>query len=220
MDALIVFLAKNEPLVYILLALAALFAGRGLWQALKDREQAIFGLEREIANARVFRAAVVNVLIGVFFIIEFVVASFVAPLGSASSQIATPTANPLSAPAGAPDAVPLDGQPVPAGETGCTPGQIEITEPANGSKVEGLVIIEGTADVPDFGFYKFEVTPLGTEQWVTILAGRTPVRNGELGRWDTTSLLPSDYALRLVVTNTGGVALSPCTVILRVGGSE
>jgi hypothetical protein len=46
------------------------------------------------------------------------------------------------------------------------------------------------------------------------------VRDGELGRWDTTPLLPSDYALRLVVTNTSGAALPSCTVVLRVGGGE
>ncbi len=219
MDALLRFLVENEPLVYILLGLAALFAGRGVRRAWYERQGAIFGLEREIATRRLMRSAAQLGLVGVFFVAEFVVASFVAPASDALSVLATPTANVLME-----GTAPVDGQAVPAAaaalpdETGCTPGQIEITDPPNGAKIDGLVTLVGTADVPNFGFYKFEMTSLGAEQWVTILAGREPVREGELGRWDTSTLLPGDYALRLVVTDATGQTLPPCTITLRVGG--
>ena len=41
--------------------------------------------------------------------------------------------------------------------------------------------------------------PLNTDTWATIAANRTPVDNGPLGQWDTTTLAPGDYQLRLVV---------------------
>ena len=102
-------------------------------------------------------------------------------------------------------------------ETGCQAGRIEITDPPNGAEINGQVVLSGTVDVPDFGFYKFEMAPLGSQQWVTILAGRTVVREGELGRWDTSTLTPGDYALRLVVIDAQGQAFQPCQITLRIG---
>ncbi len=217
MDAVLRFLAENEPLVYILLGLAALFAGRQLWRAWLEWQGAIFGLEREIAMQRVVRGAAQLGLVVILFLSEFVVASFVVPSSDALSVLATPTADILFTPSPAVSGE-VPAAPALPGETGCTPNQIEITEPVNGAKVNGLVTLTGTADVPNFGFYKFEMSPLGVEQWTTILAGRTPIRDGELGRWDTSTLLPGDYALRLMVTDAAGQALQPCTITLRVGG--
>ena len=76
--------------------------------------------------------------------------------------------------------------------------------------------VQGTASIQDFGFYKYEVAPLGTETWATISAGRDRVSEGSLGQWDTTSLSPGDYQLRLVVTDNQGQALPACVVDVRV----
>ncbi len=219
MDAVLRFLAENEPLVYILLGLAGLFAGRSLWRAWQEWQGAIFGLEREVALQRLRRSGMQLALLFLLAGAEFAFASFVFPTSNALSALATPTANVFVDPAAPPTiAASSEAQPSLPDETGCTPGQIEISQPTNGAQVEGVVTLVGTADVPNFGFYKFEVRSLGAEQWVTILAGRNPVRNGELGRWDTDTLLPGDYALRLVVTDTTGQSLPPCTITLRVGG--
>ena len=40
--------------------------------------------------------------------------------------------------------------------------------------------------------------------------------NGSLGQWDTTTLTPGDYQLRLVVINTQGQSLPPCIIPLRI----
>jgi hypothetical protein len=74
----------------------------------------------------------------------------------------------------------------------------------------------GTADIPNFGFYKYEVTPLGTETWATVSAGRDPVKNERLGDWDTTTLANGDYFLRLVVTDNIGTSLEPCVIAIRI----
>jgi len=74
----------------------------------------------------------------------------------------------------------------------------------------------GTVNIPNLGFYKYEVASQGSDTWATISADRVVVTNGILGRWDTAALTPGDYQLRLVVTDNQGKSLSPCIVPIRV----
>lgn len=218
MASLYRFLAENEPLVYILLALAALLAGRQVWRAWQEQKAAIFALERQISRRRLFTAAVQLAAVLALAMAELLLVSFVVPASGALDVIATPTVDLFASPSGA--ETPGAGAAAPSSalpdETGCTPGQVEITTPPNGAEISGQIVLEGTVDIPNFGFYKFEMSPLGTQQWVTILAGRQTVQSGELGRWDTSTLLPGDYALRLVVTDTQGQLFQPCTITVRV----
>lgn len=91
-----------------------------------------------------------------------------------------------------------------------------ITSPKAGDEVRGSVELIGTAGIPNFGFYKLEVAPLGGSTWAIFSAGSKPVRNGSLGKWDTTALTPGDYQLQLVVTDNQGAALPSCIVSVRV----
>jgi hypothetical protein len=103
-----------------------------------------------------------------------------------------------------------------ANVVGCTPGQIILTSPEAGDVIKGTVELIGTVDIPNFGFYKYEVARMGSDTWATISADRNPVNNGLLGRWNTTALTPGDYQLRLVVTDNQGVVLPACVVPVRV----
>ena len=47
-----------------------------------------------------------------------------------------------------------------------------LTEPKDGDEVSGVVTLKGTADIPNFGFYKYEVAKPGDAVWLTISAGR------------------------------------------------
>jgi len=89
-------------------------------------------------------------------------------------------------------------------------GQIAFSSPEANATVSGTVEIKGTADIPNFGFYKYEMARPGAALWLTIGAGRQPVKDDLLGRWDTTTLPPGEYILRLVVTDTNGNAMPPC----------
>jgi hypothetical protein len=100
--------------------------------------------------------------------------------------------------------------------SGCVPDQIMITAPEPGEPVSGTVKITGTANVPNFGFFKYEVAPMGSQNWATISAKRDPVINGEIGDWNTSSLANGFYFLRLVITDNVGVALEPCVIAVRV----
>jgi hypothetical protein len=78
------------------------------------------------------------------------------------------------------------------------------------------VDLVGTADVPNFGFYKYEVATAGMENWTTISAGDKPVRNGILGELNTTILANGDYFLQLVILDNVGKTLEPCVIAIRV----
>ena len=99
---------------------------------------------------------------------------------------------------------------------GCIPGEIALSSPKAGEEIKGIIDLIGTVNVPNLGFYKYEVAPLGSDTWATISAGRNIVSDSSLGRWNTTALTPGDYQLRLVVTDNQGTALPPCVVPVRV----
>jgi hypothetical protein len=78
------------------------------------------------------------------------------------------------------------------------------------------VTLTGTADIPNIGYYKYEFSPLGTENWSTIQAAHKVVQDNQLGTWDTTGLVSGDYLLRLVVTDNQGQELPACVLQVRV----
>jgi len=96
------------------------------------------------------------------------------------------------------------------------PGHIEIISPENGETIRDIVEIVGSANIPNFGFYKFEMAAIDAASWLTIQAGETITQSGRLGYWDTTRLNPGDYALRLVVTDNQGQQSVPCVIQVRV----
>ena len=216
------FLATYEVLIYIVLAIGGMFSFRWLYRSWGEWRVAVFSLEREFSARRLGRSALVSAMILIFFCVEFFMASFVVPGLPADFFLITPTLDLISTPTGtlSPDfmtqfANQSQGVPQP-NAAGCTPGQIDLTFPAPGDEIKGVVELTGTVDIPNFGFYKYEVAPSGSDTWATIAAGRAVVVEGSLGRWDTTALTPGDYQLRLVVIDNQGTALSPCVVPVQV----
>ncbi len=76
--------------------------------------------------------------------------------------------------------------------------------------------IEGTTNVPGFGFYKYEYGQPGQENWVTIAAGNEIKMIAEIGTWNISQLPQGDYELRLVVVNQQNESMPPCVVPIRV----
>jgi hypothetical protein len=100
--------------------------------------------------------------------------------------------------------------------TGCIPGQIAISSPTPGEEIRGSITVSGTADIPNFGFYKFEFSSIGSDAWATILANREVVQEDDLGNWDTSAIATGDYQLRLVVTDNQGNELPACVIPVRI----
>ena len=167
---------------------------------------------------------IVSVLILSLFFGELFLASFIVPALPSADLLATPTLDILNQTQGAlsgnPATVLTDATPasdsLSAPADGCIPGEIMLTAPEPGQEVSGTITLVGTVDVANFGFYKYEVAPQGTDVWATISAGRELVKNGNVGFWDTATLTPGDYQLRLEVTDNQGQAYPPCVVPVRV----
>jgi hypothetical protein len=164
-------------------------------------------------------------------VIEFVIVSFVSPVILKSMPLPTPTLNLLATAtttlpaasipeAGATQAAatPAPGAPVfleaPTG--GCIPGQIAISIPKNSEEVSGIVSIVGTANIPEFGFYKGVYKRPDEGSWSVISAGNQPQQENKLLEWDTTRLAPGAYQLGLVLTDNKGKAFVPCIVEVRI----
>ena len=224
MEVVYRFLATYEGLIYILLSLGGLFAFRWLWKAWREWRDSVFGLEREFAMRRMSQALMVSLFILFLFFGELFLASFIVPGLSLPGLLATSTPDVPNQTEGA-----LSGNPVvaltivapvsessPISESGCVPGEIILTSPEPGQEVSGVITLVGTVDVDNFGFYKYEVAPQGTETWATISADRKLIKNGELGFWDTTTLTPGDYQLRLEVTDSQGQGYPACIISVRV----
>ena len=216
-------LASYEPLIYIALAIGGLFAFRRMWRSWREWRDSVYGLEREFALRRLGQATAAAFFILALIFVEFFIATFIAPSLPATDILATPTldllltpANTLSPEQATQAALSPVTQAAPNGMSGCVPDQIMITAPEAGGEVTGTVNITGTANVPNFGFFKYEYAPMGSQNWATISAKREPVIDGEIGDWNTSSLTNGFYFLRLVITDNVGVALEPCVIAVRV----
>lgn len=212
-----------EPLIYISLAIFGLFAFRRMWGAWREWRDAVYTLEREYALWHLGRVTVIGFLVLGLFFAEFYIATFIAPSLPASDLLTTPTLDLLASPQATSPvvdatqaAIAQTEQPAPNGMSGCVTDKIMITSPKSGDEVSAVVDLVGTADIPNFGFYKYEIAPIGTQDWKTISADRTPRKAESLGKWNTLSLSNGDYFLRLVITDNVGNALAPCVIAIRV----
>ncbi|PKN91794.1 MAG: hypothetical protein CVU44_17955 [Chloroflexi bacterium HGW-Chloroflexi-6] len=219
MDALFRYLVKYEGPIYILLGLGALFALRSVWLAWDEWRKAVFGLEKEIAYQRLRSTSAVAILLLMIALSQFCLVTFVAPYLPSITFTFTATPdllNGLSASA-LPDSTPeANLLALPAENTDCTPGQIMITSLEPRQEISGRVTLIGTAKVENYGFYKYEYRQQSNEEWITIAAGRDIIENGELGSWDTSSLLPGDYEIRLIVIDNQNNPLPACTIPVRI----
>jgi hypothetical protein len=226
MEEALSFFRAFESWIYVLLGLGGIIYIRKFILAWQELRGATFGLERENAQSRLNQAASLLVLILTMAITEFVLVSFIAPTFPGANPLPTATLNLLATPTitltaaaaepGAPLAT-VSPPPVEAGLTNqCVPGQVEITIPKNGEEVSGVTSVVGSASIPNFGFYKFEIRRPEDTIWLTIQAGNQTVEGGRLGDWDTTRLSPGDYQLALVVVDNQAKASPPCIIQVRV----
>jgi hypothetical protein len=228
MEEALGFFRAFETWIYLLLGLWGLITIRKFLLAWQELRGATFGLERESAQTRLNQSASILVLILTMIVTEFIVVSFIAPALPGPIALPTPTLDLLATPAGtlAPGTPPSETtltaqttlQPdlMSAISSGCIAGQVQITIPSNGEEVKGVIPVVGTANIPNFGFYKFEIKRPDETTWLTIQAGNIPISEGKLGDWDTSRLAPGDYQLALVVVDNQAESSPPCVVQVRV----
>lgn len=215
-------LETYAPLIYIGLLILSLFVVRRMWSTWREWRDAVYTLERDFALGRLVRATTVGFVVLAAVFAEFYIVTFIAPSLPATDLMITPTLDLLATPqptlpfTNSTEGALTPTQPVQTGMSGCVEDQIMISSPAPGQQVSAVVDLIGTADVPNFGFYKYEFAPVGSQNWATIAAQREPKQDGPLGKWNTLPLNNGDYFLRLVITDNAGKSLEPCVISVRV----
>lgn len=225
MANLLRFLIQFEFLFYAVLAIVIIVYIRKLLITGKQWRLAYFGLEKETAQAEFSQNLTVLIVSVIMVLGLFALTTFVAPSVPGVQRIATPTVDLTAQPSTTPEATPgvattstgFIGTLEAVYGQGCIPDQINWTEPRTGDTISGTVILKGTVNVTSLGYYKYEYSSVGNENWTTIAAGNQTVENDALGgSWDTTNLTPGDYLLRLVVTDSQNQAYPACTVQIKI----
>jgi hypothetical protein len=75
----------------------------------------------------------------------------------------------------------------------------QITSPADGQTLTGLVTVAGSADHPEFARWElaYGPDPNPNDAWQPFASGDQPVLNGTIGTWNTGVIADGQYALRL-----------------------
>ncbi len=220
MEEALLLIASLQGWIYTLLALAALVYLRLAVQSNAEVRSSLFGLERERGAARRSRALAMLGLIGLAGLATFLVSTFLVPSVPA---VARPTLVPtISLLTTATEAIGGTVVPQAPDSTGCLNPTATISSPSGGAQIQGLVEIRGSANIPNFAFYKIEIKASDSSaNWQVITAGTESKVENLLGVWDTSLVINGVYLLQLVVTDTAGNAPLPCAlevVVLPSGG--
>jgi hypothetical protein len=219
------FFRDYEIWIYVILGVLALWQVRKFALAWEELRGAFFGLEREAAQARVNSTATMVVILILMAVAEFTLVTFVVPTIPGANPLPTPTLDLLATPTTTlpaptqnpnetPGITPTPAE-VPAAE-GCVVGQVNLSSPLNGDRVSGSIAVRGSADIPNFGFYTLQIAHPGDAIWLPILVGQQAVKYDALGTWETSTLTPGEYLLKLVVTDNVGTVLTPCSIQVTV----
>ena len=217
------FIEDSQTWIYLILLFVGLIYLRQSLIRASELRKAFFGLERERSLSKLTQAGAMLALFFALAVTVFVLANFVSPAFWAS-EYERAIQNPdllLTQQAEAEqgqDLVPptlamRNGLPI----VGCPDENVRFSSPEEGSTVSGVVEVRGTANNIAFGFYQYHYMLMSPEaSWNVIAAGDTAVIDDELGVWDTTWLVAGEYFLRLVVTDTAGLASPECVIQVRV----
>ncbi len=237
MRTLVQFVVRIELALYGLAALGIILALRSFFLGQQARRLAIFPLERESAQNRQRSALGVMTALLLLSGSAYIIANIVAPnmVVSAVPTTATPIIfvtqppTPTAARILYPTITPTSGLPPGVGSPPtATPGQAvngcdlfgaKITSPTANQAVTGQVIVRGQANIINFQQYKFELKgPTTGNAWIVVGTSNTPVLDGILGSFDSTSLAPGSYVLRMVVSRVDNSFPTPCEVPIVIVG--
>jgi len=220
---------------------------RSAWLAWRERSSTLYSLERETAAARIGRAVLSGLAFVGLGAAIFFVASFVAPtlptdepptptppgplvtLTPTGTPVPTRTPETTATPEpslnptliGGATTEPPTRQPtsIPLPSAQCPDPRVQISAPGNRQVFSSSFQVYGTANIENFGFYKFVVNGPATnfEERTTGEVVRTPVVNNYLGTLDLTILLeaPGTYRFSLVAVDNVGNEAPHCTISLQ-----
>jgi hypothetical protein len=216
MVALLSFLQDYEMVVYYLAALIALWYIYRFAAAQVRLSKTAFGLERELSAGRRngalgALALMIGLAVGVHLAVRYGL-----PEAQRVEQIRI-NANAVNLPTITPSPTPLVLFGVDV--TGCNNPKARILEPRPGEAVRGKVTIRIVANIANFAFYKIELgTPDDSDVWVTLFNNNDPASEEEPFSWiwDSATVIPGVYHLRLTVMEADLTFPPPCVVPIQV----
>lgn len=215
--------------IYLLLGVGILVYLRMFIIGINEWQRSVFGLERRFAQRRLISASTGLMLLFLLLIGEFLLVTVIEPQMPAQPSETPITSIPIGEPEISLPLDPMESEIIPTAILNieqtelifeCIEDTIEITYPADGDQVSGSVDVIGSVNVDNFGSYKYEFSPTGNINWVTIAAGNQLKLNENIGFWYTSALTPGTYFLRLVPLDNAGVELTPCIVTVEVVREE
>jgi hypothetical protein len=245
--SLVFFVEKIAFGLYILSAAGILLMAYRLQRARRELTVSQFKLEREHALVRQASAVTLGGLLIEFLIGVWAVANMMAPslrdiqvganTGTGSTRerfvTSTPAPNPPvvlggNAPVG--DNVDIFSTPVatatPVGTiipdapeiVGCPRDSAWIFIPGNGQLLYEATTIEGTANISDFAFYRFEIKPMTSGAEFAPIGGdnTVPVVDGPLGDFLPFNFANGDYRFRLVVFDNTNMMRALCEITIHI----
>ncbi len=137
-----------------------------------------------------------------------------------SATLAVPTETPALTELGTPTPAEEETTPEPSPAATQPPGTIcIITDPPDGSQVEGEVTFVGTASTEQFLFFKLEAYgPQTGGVWASIVGDvvPAPVIGGVLGTANFGGWEPGGYSIRLVIVDITSNEVASCYISLTV----
>jgi hypothetical protein len=227
-DNVLRWLTSYSTIVSILLGIGILIYIRKFIIGLREWQKSVFGLEKNLARRKLVTAFSGLILLLLLFVGEFLLVTVIGPQMPAQSSERVATINPVVTPTVTlivdesqemiPQITPTVFQE--SLESACVEDVLEITSPENGERVAGVVEITGTVNVPNFGYYKYEYSTIGTINWITIAAEDQLKLDEVLGYWNTTELTPGPYLLQIVPLDNVGETLPSCIISVEVVAEE
>ncbi|NLD49415.1 MAG: RHS repeat-associated core domain-containing protein, partial [Clostridiaceae bacterium] len=89
-----------------------------------------------------------------------------------------------------------------------TPPQASVTSPESNTKISAPVDITGTAFDENLAKYVLEYSEKGKNQYIKFAEGTSNVKDGVLGKLDTTMMRNGQYDIRLSVYDKGGYVVT------------
>ncbi|GAB4443790.1 MAG: hypothetical protein Kow00120_13290 [Anaerolineae bacterium] len=136
------------------------------------------------------------------------------PLGGMATDIFSGEVEATYTPSPTPPGTIIPDAPSPMG---CTDPGAVLTLPKNGQVLFEAIVVEGSANVPGFSAYKFEIKgPSTNNAWSVLRTYTNPVDAGVLGQFDGSAFSPGTYQFRLAVVDTGDATIASCTITIVI----
>lgn len=214
---LLIFMRDFEFVGYFLLTVISIRFFIRVAAAEIRLQKSMFGLEQELLRRQR------NAAIGMLALLALVAAGVFTSVHFLLPEAERVAQNRLSGDSSQPTAVP---SPTPfilfgVDVSGCVNPKATILNPKPGDTVEGVVDIKLTANPAEFAFYRIELgSPDSGDVWMTLFTNNESI-SSEVGyQWDSSTMPPGVYHLRLVVVLRDGTSLRPCLVPVQVLSSS